>query len=127
MAQLTIISETGMFHSVCRCTWPDGVKWYGFAPVKHREPHGQGAVHTESRAQYINHYISFDISDFLLRSAIGKAVEKYKAATYTIGVRDCVSFSADVARGCNLAVPLVNMTPWGLVQILRVNNYTELH
>jgi hypothetical protein len=39
---------------------------------------------------------------------------------------DCVSFSADVARNVGLAVPLVNLTPYGLIQILRVNSYTKL-
>jgi hypothetical protein len=130
MAELAIISETGMFHSLCRCTWGVGmgaeVKWYGFAPIAKSSPHGPGAVHTEARPHLINHIITFDVDDFMLRQAIAIVVAKYANATYTVTVKDCVSFTADVAREIGLRVPLVNMTPWGLIQILRLyNSYTS--
>jgi hypothetical protein len=74
----------------------------------------------------INHSIPFDFSEGVLRNAINMAVGKYATATYVVSVVDCVSFSADVARNVGLAVPLVNLTPYGLIQILRVNSYTKL-
>ena len=125
MAQLSIISETGMFHSLCRCTYGSKIEWYGFAPIKKGSPHGPGAVHREARPNLINPYISFEIQEPVLRRAIALVSKKYADATYTVTVKDCVSFSADVARAVGLAVPLVNISPWGLIQILRVNTYTE--
>lgn len=126
MAELAISSETGMFHSACRCTFGATVQWYGFTPAKFRSPMGAGAVHTDARDSYINHLIAFDVPDATLKAAIAAACAQYETATYVLGVRDCVSFSADVARGAGLAVPLVNMTPYGLIQILRVNSYKSL-
>ena len=126
MAELAIISETGMFHSACRCTYGPVVEWYGFSPAQSRTAVGAGSVKTDSRTAFINHLIAFDVPDMTLRAAITAACEKYKDATYALGVRDCVSFSADVARGVGLGVPLVNMTPYGLIQILSVNPYKTL-
>jgi hypothetical protein len=60
MAELTIISETGMFYSACRCTYGGTVEWYGFAPIKKGSPAGPGAVHRDARDALINHSISFD-------------------------------------------------------------------
>jgi hypothetical protein len=126
MAELTIITETGMFHSACRCTYGNTVEWYGFAPVRKGSPLGPGAVHRDARDKLIKHSISFDFSESFLRNAINTAVQKYATKTYIVSVVDCVSFSADVARNVGLAVPLVNITPYGLIQILRVNSYTKL-
>jgi hypothetical protein len=121
MAELAIISETGMFHSVCRCTFGANVEWYGFAPVESRSPRGQGSIHREDRSRFINHIITFAVDDFVLTVAIGLTVSKYSAAEYILSYRDCVSFSADMARHVGLAVPMINMTPFGLIEILRVN------
>lgn len=126
MAKLAIISETGMFHSLCRCTFGHQEEWYGFAPVKKSSPHGPGAVHPEARPRLINHLIEFEVSDATLRAALRTVVPKYATATYTVGVKDCVSFSADVARAVGLMVPATNMTPWGLIQILRVNPHVRI-
>ncbi len=126
MAELAIISETGMFHSLCRCTYGSDVKWYGYAPVIKSRPVGAGTVHTEARPKLINHLIAFDIQDAILQNAITDVSAKYANTIYVVTVHDCVSFSADVARAVGLAVPLVNMTPFGLIEILRVNRYTRL-
>lgn len=126
MAELAIISETGMFHSAARCTYGAIVEWYGFQPSKARNPIAPGLVQTTSRAAYVNHLIAFDVPDARLRTAIADVCRQYETAQYILGVRDCVSFTADVARGVGLAVPMVNMTPWGLIQILRVNSYKTL-
>ena len=125
MAELAIISETGMFHSLCRCTYGADVKWYGFAPIQKSSPHGPGAVHTQARPQLVNHMITFDVPDPILTRAIDEVSAKYKDAVYTVLFKDCVSFTADVCRAVGLAVPMVNMTPWGLIQILRVNPHTS--
>jgi hypothetical protein len=115
-----------MFHSLCRCDYGPNSKWYGFAPIEKSSPHGPGTVHTDARPQLINHFISFEVADYRLRVAIEYTRRKYVNATYTVLVRDCVSFTADVARAVGLRVPLVNMTPWGLIQVLRVNPYTDI-
>lgn len=126
MAELAIISETGMFHSAARCTYGTVVEWYGFTPARSRNPVSPGMVQTTSREAFINHLIAFDIPDAKLRESIAAARSRYGDAKYVLGVRDCVSFTADVARGVGLAVPIVNMTPYGLIQILRVNPYKTL-
>ena len=74
----------------------------------------------------INHLISFDLPEFALKMAVANVSKKYINTTYTVTVRDCVSFTADVARAVGLMVPMVNMTPWGLIQILRMNPHTDL-
>jgi hypothetical protein len=126
MAQLTIITETGMFHSACRCTWGQPSGWWGFKPRTHRAPMGPGLVDTSDRTASIKHLISFQVDDGRLRTAIDKVAADYATATYILTVRDCVSFSADVARAAGLSVPAVNITPYGFIAILAVwNQYTE--
>ena len=126
MADLTIITETGMFHSAARCTYVDKVEWYGFKPKSHRSPVGAGMVDRSDRRAMINHIISFDIDDPTLRNAITSVVAKYDDKTYALGVCDCVSFTADLARGVGLKVPALNFTPYGFLQILAVwNTYTN--
>ncbi len=122
MSELAIISETGMFHSLCRCTYVAEVDWYGFAPIQKGSPHGPGAVHREARPELINHIITFDVPELTLRAAMAEVSAKYAHAIYTVTVRDCVSFTADVARAVGLRAPYVNFTPWGLIQALRLYN-----
>lgn len=126
MAILTFISETGMFHSLCKCTYPSEENWYGYAPIEKGSPHGPGTVHREARPVLVNHWISFDQEEQNLRAALTSVCAKYDNTTYTVTVHDCVSFSADVARACGLRVPALNFTPWGLIQTLRTNDYKEL-
>lgn len=134
MGQLWIISVTGAIpHSACyfdyaKATYADG--WMGFAPAAHHSPGWPkatpGKVYTDSEDHRINHGVIFDVPDAVLLHAAGTVFEQYKAKGYKLGVCDCVSFSADVARQCGLGVPLVNMTPYGLIQILAFwNTYSE--
>jgi hypothetical protein len=118
MAELMFISETGMFHSACCCTWGNVVEWYGFKPQRHRSPAGQGFVDRSDRSAFINHSVKFDVKDVTLRAAIEKIAAKYANKTYAVTVCDCVSFTADVARAIGLKVPLVNITPYGFIQVL---------
>jgi len=122
MGLLKITSETGMFHSACEQTIDGVASWYGFQPSTSRRPIAMGRVDTSNRAAHINHFVTFEISDTTLRTGIASAVRKYTGKTYALGAVDCVSFSADVARNCGLTLPLVNMTPYGLVQILAFYN-----
>lgn len=125
MAELKIITETGMFHSACRCQWGSEVQWYGFKPQWHLWPVSPGYVDRSDRTALINHFISFDIDDGTLRSAVRRVSSDYRDATYGLMVKDCVSFSADVARAAGLRLPLVNITPAGFIAILAVwNTYT---
>jgi hypothetical protein len=122
MAELKIITETGMFHVACRCTWGGAVEWYGFAPRQKGSPHGVGKVDRADRSSLENHSITFTVPDNVLRSAIDTMVLRYDGTTYTVTVRDCVSFAADVARAVGLGVPRVNITPYGFIAILAVWN-----
>lgn len=127
MAHLVIISETGMFHSACLFDYSaEKRQWYGFHPKQHGRPAGQGEVDLLDRRAFINHYIRFDVTEAGLNAAERMIMSKYSNATYGLGVQDCVSLSADVARECGLGVPLVNFTPYGLIQVLRLHNsYTH--
>jgi hypothetical protein len=118
------ISETGMFHSACRCSWGEKVEWYGFKPKAHLTPAGEGQVDRSDRTALVNHSITFHVPDVLLYKAIKKAAAKYEGKTYILCVCDCVSFTAHVAEYVNLDVPYLNMTPYGLIQLLAWwNNY----
>jgi hypothetical protein len=124
MAQLKIISETGMFHSACHCTFanPTRSEWYGFLPKVHRRPVSDGQVDRADRTSNINHYVLFDIADVTLDRAIRQTVAAYSEKDYILGVCDCVSFSADLAWRCNLKVPVLNMTPYGFIKVLAWKN-----
>lgn len=130
MGQLTVISVTGAIpHSACSFDYSEAKSedgWLGFAPAKHRSPGWPtgtpGKVFTDSESHRINHGILFDIPDAQLLRAHKSVSEHYQGKSYILGVRDCVSLSAEVARQCGLGVPLVNMTPYGLIQILAVWN-----
>ena len=126
MAQLMIISEPGMFQSACRCTFSSSTVWAGFKPKQHRAPAGAGIVDTSDRTAFINHQITFEVDEGRLRSALTKVTRDYTGATYVLSVKDCVSFSADIARRAGLAVPPVNITPYGFLEILAVwNDYVS--
>lgn len=128
MAQLKIISETGMFHSACFCTFaePTRQEWYGFLPAVHRRPISKGQVDFADRSANLNHYILFDVKDVVLDKAIKSTVAMYLKKDYVLGVCDCVSFSAELARQCHLKVPAINMTPYGFIAVLKWwNDYVE--
>lgn len=127
MAELTIISETGMFHSVCRFSFSQNrVNWRGFQPARHRTPVSPGAVEHVDRTRYINHFIRFSVEENLLRQAMEIVTNRYSSRVYALGVVDCVSFSADVARQCRLRVPAINITPFGLIKVLTFwNDYDK--
>jgi hypothetical protein len=122
MAQIKFITETGMFHVACRCEIKGRVEWYGFKPKKSMEPVWPGYVDTSDRTALINHWVTFGVADSVLQSAVTSARAQYTGAIYALGVKDCVSFAADVARKIGLRVPLVNMTPYGFIKILEVHN-----
>lgn len=87
---------------------------------------GSGEVDRTDRTSFINHYIRFRMGPASLDASARMIDKKYAGATYALGVKDCVSLSADVARVCGLTLPELNFTPYGLIQILRVyNGYTE--
>lgn len=128
MAKLVIISETGMFHSACLFDYgPKRREWFGFHPKAHRTPAGKGELDISDRTTFINHYIRFEVSSEMLDASVRMIRRKYANATYALGVKDCVSLSADVASVCGLMLPAVNFTPYGLIQILRVyNSYVDM-
>jgi hypothetical protein len=127
LPHLVIISETGMFHSACLFEYgPDKREWYGFHPRSKGRPAGAGEVDRSDRTSFINHYVRFRVSDQAIGAAVRRIESNYGSATYVLGVKDCVSLTGDVAHACGLRVPYWNVTPYGLVQILRLyNDYTE--
>ncbi len=86
----TVISETGLVpHSACRCSLRDlgemvrlcaDQKAFAARP---RRSFG----HTEAQNGFINHFISFDFPDTLLRRAIDRVCAKYANAVYVVGVQ----------------------------------------
>lgn len=122
MAELMIISETGMFHSACRFTFSDSVQWRGFQPARRRNPVSPGKVERVDRTQYINHFVRISVNEAVLRRAMNAVTTEYSSKEYVLGGVDCVSFSADVARECRLRVPRVNMSPYGFIRMLTVWN-----
>ena len=128
MAQLMIISETGMFHSACFCTFesPARAEWYGFLPAVHRRPISDGKIDRTDRLGNRNHHILFNLRDVVLDKAIKAVVAEYSGRKYILSVSDCVSFSADLAKNCHLKVPIINMTPYGFIEVLSWwNDYVE--
>jgi hypothetical protein len=126
MGRLKIISVTGAVpHSACHFDFAD-IKykdcWRGFGPAEHHSPAGKGKVFTDDETHRINHWITFKVDDTTLIQACSKVSAAYQNASYLVGGVDCVSFSADVARQCGLGVPLVNLTPYGLIKILQLWN-----
>ncbi len=130
MGKLKIISVTGAVpHTACFFDYADVLRednWRGFGPAAHHRPAGQGKVFTDDETYRINHAITFEVPDTILTQACNRVSNQYRDKYYALGICDCVSFSADVARECGLGVPLINMTPYGLIQILRFwNDYIE--
>lgn len=125
MGYLTVITETGMFHSACLFEIGGGGRqdWRGFHPARHRVPAGRGEIDTTNRQAYINHYSRFQVDDGRLQRALMAADTGWDHAFYALGIQDCVSFSSDVARACGLNVPPPPiMTPYGLLVSLRLLN-----
>ncbi len=129
MGHLTVISETGMFHSATlfEIDSQHRKEWRGFHPQTHHAPAGGGEIDRSNREAFINHYARFEVPDEALLLALQKAEQSWGSAFYTIGVQDCVSMSADIARWCGLSVPLVNMTPYGLLWALTTYNKCTHH
>lgn len=124
MGFLTVISETGMFHSAVllqRDAGDDG-RWYGFKPNVNKMPMWSGHVDRSDRTDFVNHYARFAVENPLLDDAERVIDETYARGFYAIGVKDCVSLSADVAEACGLSVAIANFTPYGLLIYLKVNN-----
>jgi len=129
MGFLTVISETGFFHSAVLMEWdgyPGEQYWFGFKPTVNKAPVCSGYIDNSNRKSFVNHYIRFQIGDKLLDYAYDEMLNKYSEAVYAVGVKDCVSLSADVAWWCGLKVTYVNMTPFGLVVFIKLHNKGEL-
>jgi hypothetical protein len=129
MGHLTVITETGMFHSACMLeigTWGRR-EWRGFHPRKHRVPAGHGEIDTSNREAYINHYVRFEVPDEKLQAALALVDFDWRGSFYVIGVQDCVSYSSDLARACGLWVPPPPiMMPYELLAAMRnLNTYTH--
>lgn len=126
MAKLKIITETGMFHVACRCETNGRVAWFGFKPVKNLSPKSPGYVDTSDRSALVKHHVTFEVPDSRLEFSVMAAKKSYENETYILAVKDCVSFGADIARGVGLAVPAINISPYGFIQTLALwNKYVD--
>jgi len=124
MGCLTVISETGFFHSAVMLQREDNaeLRWFGFKPTKSKMPVWSGHLDLTDRTDFVNHYVRFQVADSDLDDVETMLDRKYARATYIVGIRDCVSLSADAAWECHLNVTIANMTPFGLVVWLARNN-----
>jgi hypothetical protein len=125
MAKLKFTSETGMFHSALCANLGDGDHWYGYGPVVRRSSVGAGQVHTDDRSAFINHEINFLVADAALKSAISITTNEFNGTTYAVGIHDCVSFTAQVARRVGLTVPATNFLPYSFLTALAAANKYE--
>jgi hypothetical protein len=124
IAQIKFITETCMFYVACRCEIKGKVERYGFKPIKSMETIYPGYVDSSNRSALVNHGVTFGIDDAALQNGVSAIRGQYTGAIYAVGVKDCVSFAADVARKIGLRVPRVNITPYGFIKILEVHNRT---
>jgi hypothetical protein len=85
-------------------------------------PYWCGHVDHSDRTPYVNHYVTFQVEDSLLDDAEKMILDKYDTGFYALGIKDCVSLSADAAWECGLSVAITNFTPYGLLVYLAVNN-----
>lgn len=133
MGRLSIISVGDgfyHFHSACHFEYDDltyANGWLGFGPSIHNMPVTTlGKVFTEDESARVDYGITLAVPDARLSQAARETKAQYSSEPYVVTVRDCVSFSADVARRCGLGVPVVfNFTPYGLIQSLAVWNPYE--
>ena len=124
MAKVMIVATTGVPHSASYIQY-DSIKyrdkWISFEPGSHFT---NGRV-VEWSFQ-IENAITFDIPDTVVNLAEKQVVQEYTGSTYFIGVRDCVSFSADFASYCGLVTTYFNYTPYGFILGLSYYNQYEV-
>jgi hypothetical protein len=124
MAKVMIVATTGVPHSAVFIDYKDikyRDKWISFEPGSHFT---NGRVVEWSFE--VENAITFDIPDTVVARAEKNVVADYADSFYFIGVRDCVSFSADFARYCNLMTTTANMTPYGFILGLSYYNDYEV-
>jgi hypothetical protein len=123
-SELMFTTETGMFHSACRIKVKDEVYWFGFKPIKHFAPIGWGMVDHSDRLLDVKSFATFKIEIYEtdLLNILQGVCNKYKGKLYGATILDCVSFTADVARRVGLAVPSINITPYGFLLTLKIWN-----
>ena len=133
MAKLTFISVKGLVpHSAAQLHFEKlqvDDMWLGFGPAQHHSPGwpkaAEGKIFSDDETHRLNHGIIFSVPDDLLFEAARTVTRMYADKKYKVGVVDCVSFTADLAREVGLRVPLLNFTPYGLIEILGFWNKYE--
>lgn len=121
MASVMFISETGFPHSACRVGMD---RWYGFKPAIPKTPLSKGVVDRSSRSAHVKTFVTLRVSDEAVERAVERTLADYKGDWYCLGVKDCVSFTADLAEAMGLQIPpRPNFLPEELVVKLRRLNF----
>jgi hypothetical protein len=125
MGSVTFISETGWAHAAIKVNNRD---WYGFKPIVPKTPTAPGFVDRSDRTFEIKHSVTFTIDDAKIQVAVPAIVGRYAKDWYVVGIRDCVSFVADIAEALGLQIPKrPNFLPDNFVMALgRLNGRAAL-
>ena len=133
MGKLWIISVRGPVpHSAAYFDYESAQQadtWLGFGPAAHHSPgwpkSTPSKVFTDDETHRLNHGIIFKVPDNVMLAAAKEVTRMYTEKEYKVGVVDCVSFTADIAREVGLRTPLLNFTPYGLIEVLSYWNEYE--
>jgi hypothetical protein len=118
------ISETGFPHSACQV---DGDRWYGYKPSIPKSPLAKGIVDRSSRALHVKTFVTLTVADDAIEAALAKILRDYRGDWYCVGVKDCVTFTADLAEAMGLIIPpRPNFLPEAFVANLRKLNFGRL-
>lgn len=146
MGYLTVISETGIFHSACKLEFSDNprTEWLGWQPYweepeKERNKQSvdmardmnllegapetfRGRIDPVSRETLTNHWVKLKVSDRDLKIGRSRAIGEFRDKPFT-GWHNCVDFSRALAVGCGLEVGSVILLPYDLLVML--DRYNE--
>jgi len=124
MGRVMFISETGFPHSACQV---DGEAWYGYKPSIPKSPLAPGVVDRSPRTFHVKTFVTLEVADDAIGAAVARVIASYKGDWYCVGVKDCVTFTADLAEAMGLTIPpRPNFLPEAFVTNLRRLNFGRL-
>jgi hypothetical protein len=102
MASVMFISERGFPHAAVNINNKD---WYGFKPRVPKMALSPGVIDRSNLTANVKHSVTFTIDDAKVVSATQPILLRYQSSWYKGGVRDCVTFVADLAEAMGLQIP----------------------